>query len=426
MTGKLAAVLIFAAVVGGAITAYRFLGTGQHAAAPGTTPLATVTAAPRATATPITVSFESSENRGMAGVGWDIGPRPDSPFPAWNGREAVIYDTKAQVALDLGEGTGVIFSDDSKYAAWLAAPLEYSSGAFSNFPTQGEAKIVTLATGEQRSMGPASALLFVEGDRIALAAPRTPTENTKWTLFDTATLQRSADQTTQGQQSLERHTSTGQLLQATPVAGTEIPRGGYGLTHFRLIDADDRHPVMEFDAFAVADADSTHLVVARTVGELPKNPFVSLPVSIYLLDVTNGSGNWIGGARASSPNWNLSANERWVLWTNDFCSEEAPGPEVVLLDRSGGQGIRGYAGSARGALRVESSEAWMFLAPNGLIAQGTFGATALLDPVTFHYVVTLPPMQLPPELSGQSPQARWSKDYRYATYYFAGGHGGLC
>jgi hypothetical protein len=68
----------------------------------------------------------------------------------------------------------------------------------------------------------------------------------------------------------------------------------------------------------------------------------------------------------------------------------------------------------------------MFLAPNGLIAQGTFGATALLDPVTFHYVVTLPPMQLSPELSGQSPQARWSKDYRYATYYFAGGHGGLC
>src|SRR4029079_12969297 len=117
--GKLAAVLIFAAVVGGAITSYRFLGTGQHAAAPGTTPLATVTAAPRATATPITASFESSENRGMAGVGWDVGPRPDSPFPAWNGREAVIYDTKAQVALDLGEGTGVIFSDDSKYAAWL-------------------------------------------------------------------------------------------------------------------------------------------------------------------------------------------------------------------------------------------------------------------------------------------------------------------
>lgn len=204
-----------------------------------------------------------------------------------------------------------------------------------------------------------------------------------------------------------------------------MPRGGYATGNFELLDPADRHVVLAFDAFAVASADATHLVVARAPGDFPKGPFESIHVQIYLLDVTTGQGSWIGAAAASSPNWNLSANDRNVLWTNNFCDEEAGRAEVILLDRKTGF-ARGFSGDADHPLPAEADDAWMFLAPNGLIAQGTFGARALLDPATGRYVVTLPPIDLASGVTGSSPQARWSKDYRYATYYFAGGHGGLC
>jgi hypothetical protein len=387
-------------------------------------PATPTAAADTPTTTPIPVVFEPYNQRAMAGVGWDPGPKPPSPFPTWHGTEAVIYDTQTMSAIDLGEGASVTFSDDGKYAAWLAGPLELNTSLIPGFIARGGAWIITLANGERRDIGPASAVTFVEGDRVALAAPRTPLENVQWTLYDISTLQRSADQTTAGDRPEGRQTSTGHILKGTPITGTELPRGGYATGNFELLDPADRHVVLAFDAFAVASADATHLVVARAPGDFPKGPFESIHVQIYLLDVTTGEGSWIGAAAASSPNWNLSANEHYVLWTNNYCAETESGPEVILLDR---QGLaHGYSGGVDHPLPPGGDDAWMVLAPNGLIAQGTFGATALLDPGTGKYVVTLPPIDLAPGVTGSSPQARWSKDYRYATYYFAGGHGGLC
>ncbi len=420
------AVVVLGLVLAVAAAAYGFISrdSGGEQATP-----ATPSVAPSTLPTPapsrIPVTFEPDNDRAMAGVGWDPGLKPPSPFPTWRGGEAVIYDTKTMAAIDLGEGASVAFSDDGKYAAWLAGPLELNTSLIPGFIARGEASIISLESGEKRSIGPASAVTFVEGGRIALAAPRTPLENVQWTLYDTATLQRSADQTTAGNQSESRLLSTGHILKATPTAGTELPRGGYGSGNFELLDPKDNHVVMAFDAFAVSSADATHLVVARAADDYPKEPFRSIDVQIYLLDVTTGLGTWIGAAAASSPNWNLSANERYVLWTNNYCDETPGRAEVILLDRTRNL-VRGFSGDADHPLPAESDEAWMFLAPNGLIAQGTFGARALLDPQSGKYVVTLPPIDLAPGVTGTTPQARWSKDYRYATYYFAGGHGGLC
>lgn len=75
----------------------------------------------------------------------------------------------------------------------------------------------------------------------------------------------------------------------------------------------------------------------------------------------------------------------------------------------------------------ESDEAYLFLVPSGLIAEGTFGATALIDPATLEYVAVLPKVQLTPEFQGKGPvQPTWSEDYRYAAYWQGGGAGGLC
>ena len=319
----------------------------------------------------------------------------------------------------------VAFSPDGEHAAWIRG--EWYADAL-NFPAvRGDAWIVTLATGEQRRIGPAQVVQFVEGGRIALQAPRTPFQDATWELFDVDSLRRSANQTTEGPQDQERLTSTGHVLEVTPVAGTELPRGAIGAGKWQLLDPADRHVVMEFEAFTVGDATATELVVARALDGLPTQPFEPVNVQLYLLDVTTGQAKWTGFSRASTPNWNLSANDKYVLWTNDYCSDGGI-VEVLLLDRGGLSA--GWVGDIDGPrLTAGSDEAWMFLTPSGLIAQGTFGATALIDPVTRRYVSVLPEVALAEGMpfSGWAPvQAGWSKDYRYAAYYFAGGHGGLC
>ena len=402
---------------------------GPQSANPAATPepVATQVASPTATReppAPISVVFESHQDHAMAGVGWDLGPRPDSVFPPWHGTDAVIYDTATGRVIDLGEGGMIAFSRDSRYAAWIRG--EWYLDAIGFPAVRGDAWILTLATGDQRRIGQAQAVTFVDSDRIALQAPPTPFEDARWELFDIATLQPSADQTTEPPiERPARRTSTGHILTTTPVAGSALPRGGYGAATWQLLDPADGHVVMQFEAFAVADATATELVVARALSGLPTEPFRSVHVQVYILDVTTGQAKWIGQAAASTPNWNLSANEKYVLWTNNFCAEEGL-VEVLILER--GSLYRGYAGEPGEPLEPGTDVAWMFLTPSGLIAQGTFGATALIDPATLKYTSVLPEVRLARTPFGDwvPVHPSWSPDYRYATYYFAGGHGGLC
>ena len=207
--------------------------------------------------------------------------------------------------------------------------------------------------------------------------------------------------------------------------GTELPRGGHGTRHYQVFDPTDRHLLMEFDASDVVDATATELVVASPWTEIPTEPFVSRVVQLYILDVTTDYAKWTGFAHASTPNFNLSANANHIVWTNNYCSEDAL-IEVVILERLSGN-VLGWADSEDPRLKPGADDPWMFLTPSGLIAQGTFGATALIDPATRKYVAVLPPVQLVAALQSSGPvQPTWSNDYRYAAYWQGGGHGGLC
>ncbi len=373
--------------------------------------------------TPVPVVFEVIENFGMALPGRRLEQRPESVFPPWHGTNAVIYDTRRGRTIDLGPGSGVQFSPDSKYAAWLRGPAPGPPA----YPVQGDAWIISLETGAQRALGPTESVRFPDSERVALGT--VVDSKTEWKLFDIDTLQPSADQTTPGETPGERETSTGHILKSTPKPGTELPRGGHGTTHFELLDADDRHLIMEFDAYRVVDATATELVVASAWTEIPTEPFLSQYVNLHYLDVTTGQGKLFAFAQASTPNWPLSANESHVLWTNSFCGPENQ-TQVIIVDRVGGMPfgiLRDSSGDSAERPGPGSDQAYMVLTPTGLIAEGSFGADALIDPVTMKYVAVLPAVQLVEELRNKGPvQPTWSADYRYASYWQGGGHGGLC
>ena len=421
--------LRFSAVIGlvcvlgaGAMWALGSDDDATPGAKPPEEPVATISPTP----TPIPVAFEVIENFGMPLPGRGLEQRPESAFPPWDGTSVVIYDTRTGQAIDFGPGSTVTFSQDGQYAAWIAGDrAALAPGSF----LSGEARVVTLATGEQRVIGPGAAVLFPDTERLALQLPRQPLENAEWQLFDIDTLQPSADQTTPGGTPGERITSTGHILRSTPKPGTDLPRGGYGTTHFELLDPTDRHLVMEFDAYKVVDATATELVVASAWTEIPAEPFTSHPVFLHYLDTTTGQGKLFAFADASTPNWPLSANEKHVVWTNSFCGPEGS-TQVMIVDRASGMPFGIIRDSTDGTVdrpQPGSDDAYMLLTPSGLIAQGSFGADALIDPVTMKYVAVLPPVQLIPELQDNGPvQPTWSNDYRYAAYWQGGGHGGLC
>jgi hypothetical protein len=358
----------------------------------------------------------------MIGVGWTLEERPESVFPPWHGDNAVIYDTASGSIFDLGPGEGVGFSPDSRYATFVAGDRLAAGTSY----LVGEVRILTLATGLQRVVGRGVGATFADNQRVALQLPRTPLENAKWELFDIDTLQRSADQTTPGQAPNERPTSTGHILRSEPVAGSDLPRGGHGATHYQVLDPATRNVLLDFEAFKVADAGPRELVVARALSGFPTEPFQPVHVQVYRLDVATGEAKWAGQAAASTPNWNLSGTDEYLLWTNNFCTEGEARPEVLLIPRD--SLVYGYAGRLPGErLEPGGDEAWMFFTPSGLIAQGTFGATALIDPDTRKHVAVLPPVQLAEQFKDRGPvQPTWSPDYRYAAYWQGGGHGGMC
>ena len=383
---------------------------------------ATSAATPGPTPTPIPVSLEPNPDLGMPLPARSLGPAPASTFPPWTGTNAIIYDTETGETIDLGLGT---FSPDGKWATWKAGDRTPSTASFFWI---GEVRLINLETREQRTIGEGLGAMFPDSKRVALLLPRIQQENSEWKLFDIDDLRPSSDQTTTGQTPNERVTSTGHILVNTPVAGTELPRGGYGTTHFQLLDPVDRHLVMEFDAYRAVDATETELVVASAWAEIPTEPFVSHPVNLFILDVRTGKATHFAFARASTPNWPLSANKDWVLWTNNFCGAEGF-ISPLLQDRDGlpfGILQRG-AGGEMVDFEPGDDNAYMVLTPRGLIAQGSFGAHALIDPVTMEYVAVLPEVQLVAELRNRGQvEPRWDPSYRHAAYWQGGGHGGLC
>lgn len=324
--------------------------------------------------------------------------RPRSPFPDWDGKQSMIYDVKSGVAIDTGTTSRVVFSPDSSLAAWISGS---SSGA---------AVVLNLDTGARRTYKEGTNVGFLDDRRLAVFQSQTTT----WLVLDLTTGEQSADQSIPPDQASQPGypsyppSPTGYYWQIAPEKSTQLPRGGYGKSSFKLIQIASGATALQFDAVFAAPAGPGEVVIAT--------PLEQDMTNVFVINIRTGSSEFVARVRyGNGPNWPLSATTRYVLWTENFCWSDA-NPiqgDIQIYDRA----AKTLTNIDDGGEQSEGRYA--LLTPDGLIALGSFGASALIDPATLGYTVVLP--------GGVHPSFRnWSPNYRYAAYSVGGGHGGLC
>jgi hypothetical protein len=331
-----------------------------------------------------------------------LGSRPESSFKPWDGKETVIYDVVAGREIDLGEGSGATFSPDSRWAGWIAGPE--TTDAYGLPERIGEAWVMNLESGEKHDLGRGRAVRFDVAPKVSVFPP----ERDRWNVFDYQTGRPMADQTTQGPLGYRVLPDGSQLWTEALAPITPVnARGGFWTSRFSVRRGGDQSLVMDFEAMTAMPAGQGKLLVVM--------PPVNGDSNLFLLDLTTGEAAPLTSARPGvGPNWPISATGEYALWTDDFCSERPGNIEFFDLQARTLTEIRLPAQSTE-------NERSVLLTPGGQIAQGSFGAKAIIDSRTLAYLAVLP--ATPQDGRGSEPA--WSSDYRYASYYRAG-HGGLC
>ena len=305
-----------------------------------------------------------------------------SQFEPWDGLSTVLYDRVTGEELNLGQGDLGQFSPAGMWMGWTAGP-PYDFN-------QKEAWVIELSTLDRQSLGPGSLIRFISDDEVVVQVATGG--QGAFEIVDLLTGERRASDSQQPQERLN-------LVDGLAFFST-------ALDQVNGVENADGQVLLKFDAFRATFAGPGEIVVAT----IPEGS----NMNIFAIDIESGAATFI----ASSPitriaNHPLAANEDFVIWTDDYCRFPDPGRTRVF---------------DRGASTItELDQAlWVSLTPDGLIASGTFGAKALLDPETFAYVFVVP--DLIADFGGESsgPDVSWSRDYRYVSRGFAGGHGGLC
>lgn len=314
---------------------------------------------------------------------------PQSPFPLWDGKSTVIYDTHTGKATDLGPGSQqAYFSPDETKAVW-AAGGEFAQGT--------EVFIIDLVTGQKRSLGPGRLISFADNTHVAVVA----IDGNDRELIDVATGKRQPF-------SGEVWPALVPPVPSAPPGYAIEPRGGMGpaLQKFTISDASTGKVLWSFEAVGVAAAGTDQIAIASP----PSNG----ASQIFIMNLRTGDMSFVARAQIGKDNWPYSASEKYVLWTDNYCGS---GP-ISLFDRASGELTRfdlSEASEAQADLR------WVVLTPANLLAAGSFGATYLIDPVSLEYRAVIPGT-----VEGYTGNVSWSANYRYASHGPFGGHGGLC
>lgn len=320
---------------------------------------------------------------------------PASPFTAWDGKSAVIYDVVASTEINLGMGSLPSFSPDGTRALWIA-------GEMGDGRLDGEIRLIELATGMVKSLGPGRAGYprFLDDNTVAYGLPGTSNRVVSVDLrsgIQTDISGSDVDARFFERLNAERLTTPDgyRVNWEDDPSAPPMPRGGRSWVKVRVTDTHSGAVALAFQAFAAAPAGTGHVVVAsRPSGQT---------VNLFLVAIATGQAQFLATTQWSSPNFPLVADDKRVAWVDDYCGD--PPGNLLVHERATGQltelmGIRSY----------------VRLTPSGQFALGEFGGRALLDPVTFATAVTLP----------KGSDVNWSDDYRYAAHGVTGGHGGLC
>lgn len=326
-----------------------------------------------------------------------LGSRPESAFPAWDSTQAVIFDTATNRAIEIGYASHVVFSPDSTRAAWIPTP------------STGPATVMNLTTGEIRTYADGTNVGFLDNKRLAIHQ----SSSSSWKVVDVDTGQVSADQSLRLDQAQPGFPSyprspLGYYWTFTPDPASALPRGWAGKNDFRLIEIASGQTALRFDAVFAAAAGPNEIVVGT--------PVEGAMTNIFIVNIQTGKAEFIARTRyGQGPNWPLSATARYVLWTDNFCYSEGVNEQgrMQLFDRD----ARTLTDIEDGVSPADPrSDRYAVLTPGNLLAWGSFGARALIDPTSLTYTTVLP----------DGGDRLWSPDYRYASYGLAGGHGGLC
>lgn len=331
-----------------------------------------------------------------------LAPRPPSTFPAWDALSAVIYDTKLGTTTNIGIAYVVNFSPDSSRAAWIATTAGGGPGP---------ATLMDIATGARRTFGDGQNIVFLDDRRVVVNQPQT----SNWRVFDIATGQLSTDQslparTLPGEPSYPP-APVGYYWVVTPDQTTALSRGWTGRSDFKLIERSTGVTALQFDAVLAAPGGDGEVVVAT--------PLQGAETNVFVVNIQSGKAEFIARTRfGQGPNWPLSGSARYVLWTDNYCWAEGGAAQgaITLYDRTTKSLTSVDDGVSANDLQRDR---FARLTPAGVIALGSFGAQALIDPVSFAYTTVLPGVNT-------ASSRTWSPDYRYAAYASGGGHGGLC
>lgn len=366
-------------------------GTQEVAATPSSTAIpATATSTPipgltpAAGATPANLVLDAAPRATPVVTQKQLAPFTPSTLALPDRMDTVLYDVAANTATNFGPGTQGQFSPDGK-------KMVYSTQALNN-PT--EVYLYDVATRERRALALGRDPRFMGNDRVVFV-----TGASARTVIDLKTFQQAPlpvgtvfpDFTVT---ELNGGTYQVRTLSPNPLAFSDR-------LSFAVEEVATSRVVLQLEAARVAAAGVDELLVAA--------PVQSGMTNLFIIDVKTGAQTYISTARWQPANWPLVATADLVAWTEAYCDFANPG-KTRIYDR-------------RTKTITELDRTfWVTLAPDGKLGVGEFGAKSLIDLATLRATFVLPGT----ELYDRGRDASWSRDYKFASTGFTGGHGGNC
>jgi hypothetical protein len=195
----------------------------------------------------------------------------------------------------------------------------------------------------------------------------------------------------------------GSKLRRTQMKSVTFPNSPYNaqVYMFTLTSAQGT-VLLEFEAIDARRAGEGELVVLTA-------PLASGSTNLFIVNVNSGAAQFIATSRFQPPSMPVGANGDYVVWTEAYCG--AGQGKTRLFDRR-----------SRSITEIDAS-LWVTMTPGGLIGEGEFGPSALIDPQTLRYTVIIPPTA---GQAGPALNVTWSPLFTYASRGQTGGHGGYC
>lgn len=339
------------------------------------TPGTLVPAIPPASATivasPVDGMFEAPRalpvaSRELVPPGREFPPALPPPTFAWDGSSTMVYDRETGMLFDLGPGEPGVFSPSGEWMAWV------SEDRFT-----GTLHALNLRTGERKDLGAGGYVsMFIDDERFLVDSP-----DATGVLVNARTGER------------EPVTDRAQLFAAIDEPPFTLETEGFGPDGptVRVHDATG-HLTLEFSALTARFSTVAELVVATV-------PQAGL-TNIFTIDLHTGRASYVATTPVSARGFTLAGNGTHIAWSPDVCVD--PG-ETWVFERATGQFTR-----APKALLISQ-------APDGWLASGFTGLERLIDPDTMQYAFISP-----------AGWPSWSRDYRYVSVGWVGGHGSLC